>query len=120
MHYYFDSWRRYTDFQGRSARPSYWWPTLISAIVTVFLGGISASIWSLDSNDVGPLEAIYFLAYLCPSIALGVRRLHDVGRNGKWMWLILTGVGVIPILYWAVQPSTPENNQWGPPPGTMT
>ncbi|HAA66799.1 MAG TPA: DUF805 domain-containing protein [Acidimicrobiaceae bacterium] len=115
MHYYFDSWRQYTDFQSRSSRPAYWWPALISFIVSFILGGISASIWDINSNQAGPLEIIYFLAYLCPSIALGVRRLHDIGRSGKWMWLMLTVVGVIPLLYWWVQPSSNEANEWGPP-----
>ena len=69
----------------------------------------------INSNQAGPLEIIYFLAYLCPSIALGVRRLHDIGRSGKWMWLMLTVVGVIPLLYWWVQPSSNEANEWGPP-----
>ena len=63
MHYYVESWQRYTDFQGRASRPAYWWPALVSFLVSLIL-----------SLLVGPLYLIYSLAYLCPSIALGVRR----------------------------------------------
>ncbi len=107
MHYYVESWQKYTDFQGRASRPAYWWPALVSFLISLIL-----------SLLVGPLYLIYSLAYLCPSIALGVRRLHDVGRTGKWMWIVITGVGAIVLLYWAVQPSSQETNEWGPPAGT--
>ncbi|MEC7914690.1 MAG: DUF805 domain-containing protein [Actinomycetota bacterium] len=106
MHYYVESWQKYADFQGRSSRPAYWWPALVSFLISLIL-----------SLLIGPLYLIHSLAYLCPSIALGVRRLHDVGRSGKWMWLLLTGIGAIALLYWAVQPSSQETNEWGPPTG---
>jgi uncharacterized membrane protein YhaH (DUF805 family) len=119
MKYYLESWRRYTDFQGRSSRPAYWWALLISGIVVFVLGGISASIWDLDTNDTGPLEGIYLLAYLIPSIALGVRRLHDIGRSGKWILIALTGVGILLLLFWAFSRSWPEDNKWGPGPASV-
>ena len=94
MHYYVESWQKYSDFQGRASRPAYWWPALVSFLVSLIL-----------SLLVGPLYLIYSLAYLCPSIALGVRRLHDVGRTGKWMWLVITGIGAVVLLYWACNPA---------------
>ena len=118
LSYYADSWRRYTDFRGRSSRPAYWWTFLISAIIVFVLGGISASIWDLDSNDTGPLESIYLIAYLIPSIALEVRRLHDVGRSGKWIFIALTGVGIFWLLWWYRSRSWPEDNEWGPGPAS--
>ena len=120
MNYYADSWRRYTDFRGRSSRAAYWWTFLISVIIVFVLGGISASIWDLDSNDTGPLESIYLIAYLIPSIALEVRRLHDVGRSGKWIFIMVTGVGILLLLFWAFSRSRPEDNKWGPGPASVT
>jgi len=81
-------------------------------LVSLILGAISAAIWNLDSNDLGPLEAIYSLVALVPMIALGVRRLHDVGRSGKWLWLSFTGVGIIPLIWWSLKPSSTELNIW--------
>ena len=120
LNYYVESWRRYTDFQGRSSRAAYWWTFLISMIIIFGLGGISASIWDLDNNDTGPLEGIYMLAYIIPTIALSVRRLHDVGRNGKWIFIALTGVGILLLLFWAFSRSWPEDNKWGPGPASVT
>ena len=76
------------------------------------LGGIFGAIFGIDTDEWGP-EAIYGIAYILPSIALGVRRLHDVGRSGKWLWIGPTGIGCLPLLYWFVQPSSAETSDWG-------
>ena len=68
--------------------------------------------FGIDTDEWGP-EAIYGIAYILPSIALGVRRLHDVGRSGKWLWIGLTGIGCLPLLYWFLQPSFAETSDWG-------
>tara|TARA_B100001029_G_C14950217_1_gene388322 strand:- start:198 stop:506 length:309 start_codon:yes stop_codon:yes gene_type:complete len=78
------------------------------------LGGIFAAIFDLSSDQVGP-EIIYGIAYILPSLALAVRRLHDVGRSGHWLWISLTGVGILVLLYWFVQPSSAETREWGTP-----
>ena len=85
-------------------------------VVTLVLGGVSAAIWDVDSDQLGPLEGIYTLAFIIPSLALSVRRLHDIGRSGKWMWILLTGIGGLVLIWWHLLPSSPEDNQWGPAP----
>ena len=35
----------------------------------------------------GPLSALLWLATLLPSLAVGVRRLHDTDRSGWWLLL---------------------------------
>ncbi|MCH2625205.1 MAG: DUF805 domain-containing protein, partial [Acidimicrobiales bacterium] len=66
LSYYVESWRRYADFQGRSSRAAYWSTLLISVVVTLVLGGVSAAIWDVDSDQLGPLEGIYTLAFIIP------------------------------------------------------
>ena len=109
---YWESWRRYRDFRGRSSRSAYWWATLIHPIVFFVLGGIFATILDLDTDQIGP-EIIYFVAYIWVSIALSVRRLHDVGRSGKWLLIGLIPLGGLVLLYWFVQPNSAEENDWG-------
>jgi len=54
---------------------------------------------------------------LLPSLAVGARRLHDIGRSGWWQLLSLIPViGVLVLIYWYIQPGDPEANEYGPPP----
>nr|MDA3843971.1 DUF805 domain-containing protein [Candidatus Kapabacteria bacterium] len=45
--------------------------------------------------NIGFLAIIYSVAVLVPSIAVGVRRLHDIGKRG---WMLI--VAFIPIIGW--------------------
>ena len=117
MKKYVEASKPYTDFKGRSSRAAYWWPFLLTIIISFVLGGISASVFGTASDEAGPLESVYLLAWLCRGIALGVRRLHDIGRNGWWLLIALTGVGVIVLIVWACRRGDTEANAWGPPPG---
>ena len=42
---------------------------------------------------------------LLPALAVGARRLHDIGRSGWWQLLSLSGIGTLVLIYWWVQPS---------------
>lgn len=95
----------YADFSGRSRRSEYWWVVLFNCAVSSVLGYI-----------IPDLSWIWSLAILIPSIAICVRRLHDIGKGGAWYLLILIPiVGYIILLVWFCKDSTPDN-QWGPNP----
>ena len=117
MRHYIEAWKRYADFKGRSSRSAYWWPFFVTPIVLIILGSISASVFGTATDETGPLESIYTLAWLCPGIALGIRRLHDIGHSGWWLLIALTGVGAIVLLFWACRSGDTEANAWGPPSG---
>ena len=57
------------------------------------------------------------MVWLCPSIALGARRLHDIGSRGWWLLIAFTGIGIIPLIIWLVRPGDSAANDWGPPEG---
>jgi uncharacterized membrane protein YhaH (DUF805 family) len=88
---------QYADFEGRARRTEYWMFTLVNILIMIplyvigFIGITSQS--SLLSSVGFGLYMLYALATLVPSIAVGVRRLHDTGKSG-WMLLI----GLIPII----------------------
>jgi uncharacterized membrane protein YhaH (DUF805 family) len=81
MKYYLDVLKKYADFSGRARRKEYWMFVLFNMIFTY-------SLMFLDFFlEIGFLNLIYSLAVLVPSIAVGVRRMHDVGKSG-WYLLI--------------------------------
>lgn len=85
---------QYAGFSGRAVRSEFWWFFLFQIIVMViasFLGDVVSGIVSI--------------ALLLPAFAVGARRLHDIGRSGWWQLLTLTGIGVLLLIYWWVQPS---------------
>ena len=66
---------------------------------------------------MGLLGGLLTLALLIPSIAVGVRRLHDTGRSGWWLLIALIPlVGAIVLLVFTVQDSEAGANSYGPNP----
>jgi len=37
---------------------------------------------------------------ILPNLSLGIRRLHDINKSGRWMLLLFTIVGITPMFYW--------------------
>tara|TARA_B110000263_G_C14867902_1_gene311654 strand:+ start:36 stop:359 length:324 start_codon:yes stop_codon:yes gene_type:complete len=66
----------YANFDGRARRKEYWMFVLFNAIICIVLSVISSTVYG-----------IYSLAVLIPTIAVAVRRMHDVGKSG-WYLLI--------------------------------
>ncbi len=104
--------QHYFDFEGRARRAEFWWYTLVYFIIAVILGVIQ-SILGLGSALTGLLS----VALLLPSLGVGVRRLHDIGRSGWWILIgIIPIVGWIVVIYWYVQPGNVGANPFGPDP----
>ena len=55
------------------------------------------------------------LVFLLPVLAAGCRRLHDIGRSGRWQLLMLTVIGIILLVIWWAQSSKHEAYKYGPP-----
>ena len=109
--------RRYADFSGRSRRKEYWMFVLgwiIGFIVLMLVEGMLGLSGSLGLY--GPLTALFALAILIPSIAVGVRRLHDTGRSGWWMLIgLIPLVGLILLIFFVTE-GTKGPNAYGPDP----
>jgi len=79
MKYYLKVLQNYATFSGRARRSEYWYFILFNSIIYFvldFAGGL------MNFPLIG---VIYSLAVLIPSIAVGVRRMHDVGKSGGFL-----------------------------------
>jgi uncharacterized membrane protein YhaH (DUF805 family) len=94
---------KYATFTGRASRSEYWWFALFNFIVSLVLSVLFA-----------PLSVLYSLATLIPAIAIGVRRLHDIGRSGWWLLIgFVPLVGIVVLIVFFVMASEPRQNQYG-------
>lgn len=112
--------RRYAQFSGRARRAEYWWFYLL-----LIIGFVVASI--LDSllgfgGSVGPyglLSGLFGLAMFVPTLAAGVRRLHDTDRSGWWLLIaFIPLIGAVVLLVFYVSEGTRGDNRFGPDPKT--
>jgi uncharacterized membrane protein YhaH (DUF805 family) len=104
--------QRYATFTGRSRRPEYWWFVLFNIIVSLALAIISAILFPSEADILG---GIYNLAILLPSLAVGVRRLHDLGRTGWWLLIgIVPIVGIIVLIVFFATKGEENDNEYGP------
>ena len=104
---------KYATFEGRATRSEYWWFTLANWIV----GMVISFVGSLFDPTYGglALQGIYSLAVLIPSLAVGVRRLHETNHSGWWLFISLIPiVGWIWILVLMVTGSDAGENDYGP------
>jgi len=100
---------KYVVFEGRASRSEFWWWTLFCVLVS-----ISFAVIGLEM-----VGNVLSLATVLPTLAVGSRRLHDIGKSGWWqlIWLIPL-VGWVVLIYWAAQPGESGDNAFGAPPST--
>lgn len=111
LHWFWRAMASYAAFEGRSSRAEFWSFT----IVAILLQGSLVAIGVTSRNP--SLPVLFWLVTLLPSIAVTVRRLHDIGQSGLWylLWL-LPLVGGLILLVLLLLPGQPERNRFGPPP----
>ena len=87
---------KYADFSGRATRPEFWWFTLFITLVAAALAYLSES-----------LTNIFLIAMLLPQLAVGTRRLRDVGKSPWWQLFLLVPIAGLILLgiLWALPPS---------------
>ena len=96
--------RKYVTFSGRAPRSEFWWFQLFQLLVTVCL--------SLTLEYLVPLAR---LVLFLPGLAVGCRRLHDTGRTGWWLLLVLVPViGWIILLVFMIEATKAEGDKYGP------
>ncbi len=114
----------FANFDGRASRSEYWWFVLFTLLVGIPLGFIDGVILVVMDAPIdsllwsfSPLVTLFRLSIFIPQLALGVRRMHDLGKSG-W-WLLIAGipcVGIILLIVWTASDGEPHDNMYGPVP----
>jgi uncharacterized membrane protein YhaH (DUF805 family) len=104
---------QYATFRGRATRAEFWWFFLLLALVI--------AVGALVDRALGTAVAVQVLSLplLLPFIAVGVRRLHDIGRSGWWYLVAFVPAGALLLYVFWVLPGKPVANRHGPVPAPV-
>ena len=107
--------RQWTNYQGRSTRASYWFGQLF----WLFVGGvgfgfgfdvafITPTFWTV------PVTVALLIFYMIPQCLLAIRRLHDSGKSGFWMFIgLIPVVGELILVVMLLLPGNSHENRYG-------
>lgn len=115
----------YANFNGRARRAEYWFFSLGSFLMLIafyFIGIVGAFSQSMVLTVAGiGFYLLLSLGLLVPSIAVAVRRLHDLNKSG-WYYLIglIPLVGPIILLVWFFTDGDRFANKYGEDPKNPT
>lgn len=107
---------KYADFSGRARRSEYWYFFLFYFLVTMAANYLGNQ-FSIAYNGRNLLSIIVLVAFFLPSLAVSVRRLHDIGMSGLFYLLsLLPYIGILVIVAFYIRDSQPGDNKYGPSP----
>lgn len=104
------SFQKYVEFSGRALRSEFWYFQLFLFLASMVLGTVSDH-----------LSAAFGLATILPALAVGARRLHDIGKSGWWQLLhLIPLIGLIVLIVWWVRKGDAGANRFGPEPAAAS
>ena len=105
---------KYFNFNGRATRAEYWWFYLFCLLLN-WGAGIAFSLTIEDTGIRAICKFLFIFVLLVPQLSACARRLHDTGKSGwRQMW-VFTIIGIIPLIIWLANKSSPQENEYGPP-----
>jgi uncharacterized membrane protein YhaH (DUF805 family) len=112
----------FANFEGRSSRSEYWWFFLFTFIINIAISIVDMAVSIALGHETADtvwcgLILIYYLIFFIPSLSVGVRRMHDLGKSG-W-WILITAIpciGIILYIVWVASEGEPHDNAYGPVP----
>jgi uncharacterized membrane protein YhaH (DUF805 family) len=115
MEWYLKALKNYAGFEGRARRKEYWMFGLFNVLI-----GSALLLLMAVSESLLILAVIYYLGILVPSLAVTIRRLHDIGKSGWWILInFVPFVGGLILLIFTCLDSQTNDNQFGPSPKTQ-
>ena len=107
---------QYTQFRGRASRAVFWQYILVYAVISIA--------FSLLIDLLSDVRVVYYilvvlycliaLALLAPTLAINVRRLHDIGKGGGWIFVnLIPIIGGLWYLILMIKEGEPQSNRFG-------
>ena len=112
--------KKYATFNGRAGLSEYWWFILFLTLGNLVFSGLDSYLgttagFMYQGNieiKTSLFNGIFSLLTFIPSIAVAARRLHDVNKSGWWQLLMLTIIGIFPLVYWLLKKPVDEGNRF--------
>lgn len=99
--------KKYARFRGTASRSEFWYWRLFAlllSIVTSTFDNIISQKTGNSSPMFTPVSTAASLLIALPDLAITVRRFHDGGHSGHWLWINLVPVAFfIPLLNGVVE-----------------
>lgn len=117
--------KNYANFSGRARRAEYWYFALANFLVIIpfyIIGIAGAASESIGLSILGfAIYGIVALGTLVPSLAVAVRRLHDLNKSGWYYFIALIPlVGPIILLVWFFTDGDRFTNNYGDDPKNLS
>ncbi|MBC7866529.1 MAG: DUF805 domain-containing protein [Gloeobacteraceae cyanobacterium ES-bin-316] len=113
--------KNYANFTGRARRAEYWYFVLANVILVLpfyFVGMLGIGTDNSGLSILGiSVYGVILLGTFVPTLAVSVRRLHDINRSG-WFYFIglIPLIGSIIILVWFFTDGNRFTNNYGADP----
>ena len=106
---------KFAVFSGRASRSEFWFFVLFGFLGGIITAIIDVMILGYPYEENGPINLIFSVALIIPSIAVAARRLHDINKSGWWQLLWITIIGGILLIIWHATEGEKKKNKFGPP-----
>ena len=105
---------KYAVFSGRASRSEFWFFVLFGFLGGIITAIIDVMILGFPAEENGPINLIFSIALIIPSISVTARRLHDINKSGWWQLLWITIIGGILLVIWYATKGENKKNKFGP------
>ncbi|WP_251423658.1 DUF805 domain-containing protein [Veillonella agrestimuris] len=108
--HFVNAMNKFFVFKGRASRKEYW-SFVLFYIIFMAIAGLVLGMMDLPDRVLNSISYVF----LVPSIAVTVRRLHDLNKSGAWYFIqLIPIVGTLYLLYLMLKPTQQGDNKYGP------
>ena len=105
---------KFAVFSGRASRSEFWFFVLFGILGGIIALIIDVMILGYPLEENGPINLIFSVVLIIPSLSVAARRLHDINKSGWWQLLWITIIGGILLIIWHATEGEKSKNRFGP------